>query len=153
MCGNHPPSPYSMGRPSRWHTVMECNFKFREAIHMVGRATLMGLHRAVAGTAGHGHRFNFSSLLAFASIAVQLFCVLAWMYRGFFDTRRPGVIPRTKGLDGPWFWSCVVFAELCPAACASACFWSSWCSGQCQPRTCRSREARSVSFSPRWRCP
>ena len=59
------------GNPSRWHTIIEGNFKFTEAIHMKeGRAALMGLRRAVAGTAGHGHRFlsftdNMSSLLAF----------------------------------------------------------------------------------------
>ena len=63
--------PTAWRDPSRWHTVIEGNFKFREAIHMKeGRATIMGLRRAVAGTAGHGHRFlsltdNMSSLLAF----------------------------------------------------------------------------------------
>ena len=63
--------PATSGNPSRWHTVIEGNFKFKEAIHMKeDRAALMGLRRAVAGTAGHGHRFlslrdNMSSLLAF----------------------------------------------------------------------------------------
>ena len=71
MCGSHSSSPFSMERPARWHTVNEGNFKLKEAIHMKeGRATLMGLRRAVAGTAGHGHRFlsftdNMSGLLAF----------------------------------------------------------------------------------------
>ena len=70
-----------------------------------GRATLMGLRRAVAGTAGHGNRF----LLAFdrgRSRSCDLLCLcrraaalcigadVSW----FFDTWRPGVIPRTKGL-------------------------------------------------------
>ena len=55
----------------RWVTVVEGNFKFKEAIHMKeGRAALMGSRRAVAGTAGQGHRFlsltdNMRSLLAF----------------------------------------------------------------------------------------
>ena len=93
--------PAAWGNPSRWHTIIEGNFKFTEAIHMKeGRAALMGLRRAVAGTAGHGHRFlsltdNMSSLLALivvalaattysACVAVQLLSVLALMYRGFF---------------------------------------------------------------------
>ena len=79
-----------------------------------GRATLMGLHRAVAGSAGHGHRFrpltdNMSSLLAFdrgRSCSYDLLCLcrraaalcigadVSW-------TWRHGVIPRTKGLDEP----------------------------------------------------
>ena len=47
--------PAAWGNPSRWHTIIEGNNKFTEAIHMKeGRAALMGLRRAVAGTAGHG---------------------------------------------------------------------------------------------------
>ena len=63
--------PLAWGDPSRWLTIVEGNFQFKEAIYMKeGRAALMGSRRAVAGTAGHGHRFlsltdNMSSLLAF----------------------------------------------------------------------------------------
>ena len=50
--------PAAWGNPSRWHTIIEGNFKFTEAVHMKeGRAALMGLRRAGAGTTGHGHRF------------------------------------------------------------------------------------------------
>ena len=63
--------PLAWSDNSRWHTIVEGNFKFREAIPMKeGCAALMCLRRAVAGTAGHCHRFlgladNFCSLLAF----------------------------------------------------------------------------------------
>ena len=63
--------PLAWDDPSRWLTIVEGNFKFEGAIYMKeGRAALMGFRRAVAGTAGHGHRFlsltdNMSSLLAF----------------------------------------------------------------------------------------
>ena len=76
--------PATWNNPSRWHTVIEGNFKFKEAIHMKeGRAALMGLRRAVAGTAGHGHRIlsltdNMSSLLAFdrgRSCSYDLLCL------------------------------------------------------------------------------
>ena len=47
--------PVAWNDPARWHTVIEDNFKFKEPVHMKeGRATLMGLRRAVAGTGGHG---------------------------------------------------------------------------------------------------
>ena len=50
--------PLARSDPSRWHTIVEGNFQLKEAIRMKeGRAALMDLRRAVAGTAGHGHRF------------------------------------------------------------------------------------------------
>ena len=50
--------PLAWSDPSRRYTIVEGNFRFREAIHMKeDRAALMGLRRAVGGTAGHGHRF------------------------------------------------------------------------------------------------
>ena len=76
--------PATWNNPSRWHTVIEGNFKFKEAVHMKeGRAALMGLRRAAAVTAGHGHRFqsltdNMSSLLAFdrgRSCSYDLLCL------------------------------------------------------------------------------
>ena len=64
--------PLAWCDPSRWHMIVEGNFKFREAIHVKeGRAALMGLRRSVAGTAVvHGHRFliltdNMNRRLAF----------------------------------------------------------------------------------------
>ena len=63
--------PKAWNDPALWHTVIEGNFKFKEAVHMKeGRAALLSLRRAVAGTAGHGHRLlsltdNMSCLLAF----------------------------------------------------------------------------------------
>ena len=93
--------------PSRWHTIVEGNFKFKEAIHM--RAALMGLRRAVAGTAGHGHRFlsftdNMSSLLFFdrvRSCSYDLLCLyrraaalcigadVSWIFRHLETWRNP----------------------------------------------------------------
>ena len=96
MCGSHT-------NPARWHTVIEGNFKFKEAIHMKeGRATHMGL----------------------------------WCSCSVYRCRRvvgPSALGNLASSFGPWFWSCAAYAELCPATCASTCFWSSGCSGSCQP--------------------
>ena len=80
-----------------------------------GRATLMGLRRAVAGTAGRGRRFlsltdnrvacwpligvALAAVIYSVCVAVQLLCALALLCRRFFGTWRPGVILHMKDLD------------------------------------------------------
>ena len=58
----------------------------------------MGLRRAVAGTAGRGHRF-LSLLRPALSLSPCSVCRRR-RDRGFFGTWTPGVMPQTKGLDG-----------------------------------------------------
>ena len=91
--------PAAWSNSSRWHTVIEDNFKFREANHVKeGRATLLCVRRAVAGTAGHGHRFlsftdNMSSLLAFdRGRREAALCIAAdgsWVLRHLETWRNP----------------------------------------------------------------
>ena len=108
--------PTAWSDHSRWHTVIEGNFNFKEAIHMKeGRATLMCLRRACRGNGWEWSPLPEASRTAWAAclplivvphaattcsacVAVQLPLVygadVSW-------TWRHGVILRTKGLDEP----------------------------------------------------
>ena len=82
-----------------------------------GRANLMGLRRALSGTAGHSHD-NMSRMLIFDSAATNLLricsvCVAVQLLhrrRRVVGPSALGIVSQPFGhrvLTEHWFWSCV----------------------------------------------
>ena len=101
--------PFAVSLQQGATTVSEGNFKFKEAIHC--SPCCRGNDWAWSPLPEpHGQHVQpclpsivvaHAATTCSACVAVQLLCVSAPTCRGFFGTWRPGVIPRTKGLNGP----------------------------------------------------
>ena len=143
--------PATWNNPSRWHTVIKGDFKFKEAIHMKeGRAALMGLRRAVAATGwarsslSEPHR-QYEQLACLRPWSLMQLrpalsmspcsCSVYWRRRvmGPSAPGNPAWSFRRRGSTGPWLWSRRAYAELYPATCPSTCFWNSRCPNSRQP--------------------